>query len=120
MFMKDGLSIPAKRLRSLAASASDAYRTFANRAIEWLGERVHHFGFPRSHDASVLPLLKPVGELAILCDLLLRHPKGSRLHELGREWLERAWGEIEEGRLLTTVIVRRPDLIYRVSRYIPF
>jgi hypothetical protein len=128
MFMKDARpSIPAKRPRSPAASASgaarvppDAYRAFADRAIEWLGERLHHFGFPRSHDASVLPLVKPIGELAILCDLLLRHPKGSRFHELGVEWLERAWGEIDEGRLLTTLIARRPDLIYRVSTYIPF
>ena len=101
-------------------ASDDAYRAFADRAIEWLGQRVQHFGFPISHHASVLPLMKPIGELAILCDLLLRHPKGSRFHELGREWLERAWGEIEEGRLLTTIIARRPDLIYRVSTYIPF
>jgi hypothetical protein len=106
--------------RSTELSSRDTYDAFARRALAWLDARVRHFWFPKPHAGSLLPLVKPIGELAMLCDLLLRFPRGSPYHERGRVWLERAWAELEEGRFLANLVTRRPDMIYRVSTYLPF
>ena len=109
----------SEKAQSVEADA-DPFATFATRALRWVGTRVDQFGFPSAHSGSVLPLVKPIGELAILCDLLLRFPKESSFHGLGRAWLERAWEKLEAGAFLTKLVSQRPDHVYRVSTYLPF
>jgi hypothetical protein len=108
------------RPRAAGHAEPTPYHAFAGRAERWLAARIAHFGFPAARAGSLLSLVKPIGELAILADLLMRFEPGSPRHELGRAWLEHAWSELEEGRLLTNIVHRRPDMLHRVSTYLPF
>lgn len=64
-----------------------------------------------------LILLKPIGELALCCDLMIR----GNLHSVAaRELLEWAWLELDSGDFLKLALISRPGLMMISSLYATF
>lgn len=79
------------------------------RGIRWLETHIRQFSLGLAiDDVHRLQLVKPLGELVLLLELLARRPP---LRARAREMTLWAWEELERGAFLLEVLAARPDLI---------
>lgn len=85
---------------------------------KWIDSNKNHFSHLNGiTEEDKLKLLKPIGELVLCCDLMIRN-------NLQRDWalmyMKWAWDELEKGDFLKKTILARPSLIMVCSLYSTF
>lgn len=86
--------------------------------FEWIISNRHQF----SHSLGKSPeeqlkLLKPIGELVLCCDVMIRYKV---LENEARSTLDWAWKELENGNFLLKALLSRPSLLMISSLYSTF
>jgi hypothetical protein len=91
----------------------------AERALGWVESHRAEFALPAGaiHE-STLRALKPLGELVLIAEKLVRAETGHSAQ--GREWLAWAWAELGGGDKLLHILAARPDLIILSTVYASF
>jgi hypothetical protein len=88
-----------------AQTASEVLRV----GIRWLDANLENFSLRFAlDDVHRIQLLKPLGELVLLLELIGRRPE---FRSKARDMTVWAWEEFERGELLLEVLAARPDLI---------
>jgi hypothetical protein len=88
------------------------------RFASWLVENRSSFGVRHvHHPMRQLTLLKPLAEYALCNELLLSYGASSKDHVENLAW---AWDEIENGGLITRLLLARSDAFSLASLYGPF
>lgn len=95
-------------------------RYIRSELLNWVTANRDHFSLAHAVDpAHALVLLKPLGELALTCDILNRdgdEGKKRQAHGL-MHW---AWLQLDSGRIIHDLLLSRPDLIILSSIYASF
>lgn len=95
------------------------------RACAWIEENLGAFKVTdRDDDLALVRQIKPLAELALTCDLLLRSPNSDLLYPNARSFAHRilkfCWNELDGGEHLRRLILTYPDLYSLVTVYPPF
>lgn len=102
---------PSIQMGSLLESVFD-------NSFGWVLERKSFFSVhPYKNTPRLLDLIKPMGELMLVADLLLRtsHRKND-----ARDLLDFGWEELEKGKVLESILCSRPDLLTLSAIYAVF
>jgi hypothetical protein len=100
----------------LQASRADA--VIAEGAVDWISANQHEFSLAGRTGGELLPLAKPVTELAIAGDVIASAGGASAdLRRRGEEWVHHAWQELRNGDVLFGLVQNRPDLVGIASPY---
>lgn len=87
-------------------------------AAQWIVANEREFSLAGRSGGVLLPLAKPLMELAIAGDVIVRAPQApAELREYGEQWVRYAWEELGNGAVLSALIENRPDLIGIASPY---
>ncbi|MBS0467712.1 MAG: hypothetical protein JSS31_01755 [Proteobacteria bacterium] len=93
-------------------------RIVENTLLSWIINRREQFSLAHATDAiHALQLLKPLGELVLACDVLIRGISKQRDAYVLMEW---AWLQLDRGQLIHNLLLSRPDLIILTSIYSSF
>lgn len=86
--------------------------------INWIDSNKQQFSHLNGFTSEdKLMLLKPIGELALCCDLMIR---SNLQQEWAKNYLTWAWNELEKGDFLKKTVLARPSLIMICSLYSTF
>jgi len=87
--------------------------------LEWVFHHLHQFQIPTSNDESVLPFIKPVGELALATEIISTYGNLT-----GQESIQKlrdfCWRELRGGVLLAELMRSRADLVILAAIYPAF
>lgn len=102
-----------------------ALRRVGTAALHWIeSHRIHFRVSPAADDLSLVRKVKPIAELGLACDLLLRAGCGSsfgaKFRTLPQELLASCWSELDKGEHLRRLLLTYPDLFSLVTVYPPF
>ena len=94
-------------------------------ALHWTESRLAHFRVSAPDDnLSLVREVKPIAELALACDLLLRAGGGGsfgrRFRTFPTEVLAKCWRELDQGEHVRRLLLNYPDLFSLVTVYPPF
>lgn len=86
--------------------------------LQWIENNLKQFSHLNGKTSEeYLMLLKPIGELALCCDIMIRQEfKVTQ----ARRILNWAWGELDYGNFLRTVLLARPSMVMISSLYATF
>jgi hypothetical protein len=94
--------------------------------LNWIGSNLAYFKVTSSDDdLTVVREVKPIAELGLACDLLLRVERvinfGSRrTTNFVTDVLKQCWKELEYGEKIRCLLLKYPDLFSLVTVYPPF
>lgn len=101
---------------NLTTNAIEVY----SQTWKWLHAQRAHFAIAPFRDSErLLDLVKPISELALLCQLIKRFPL-SAAHEEADNALRFCWDQLGHGDLIAEILCARPDLIILTSLYATF
>lgn len=84
----------------------------------WIEAQTEQFSLAHATDSMhALQLLKPLGELVLTCDVLIR---GRAQDKFARKLMRWAWLQLDSGRAIHNLLLSRPDLIILSSIYASF
>jgi hypothetical protein len=97
------------------------YHRVANAALEWVEHNLPQFRPPPVGSADFVPLLKPLGELALTGNVLSSWSRdGHRRKHIGHEFVRFAWELVGKGNTLRLIVLEKPDLWAVLSVYATF
>lgn len=94
------------------------HKVLANKLLAWISCNRDQFSHLRGNTPEdQLKLLKPIGELVLCCDIMIR----TRVFEDDAKYLIIwAWNELEQGEFLLKALISRPSLVMISSLYSTF
>lgn len=93
-------------------------RYIRSELMGWVEAHREQFSLTHAADpVHELQLLKPLGELVLTCDVLLR---GGTQKKLAHKLMHWAWLQLDSGQAIHNLLLSRPDLIILTSIYASF
>jgi hypothetical protein len=101
-----------------------AYRQLGTRALRWIKANLGYFSVSApDNDLTLVREIKPIAELGLACDLLLKTGAASSLaihRTVPVELIAHCWRQLSEGEHLRHLLLTYPDLFSLVTVYPPF